>query len=82
MLMKRDEMCRRAKRRDYTLRVSNFPSRHARHGGDLALGPARQQAGLLKLLTSDPVKRFLVCVNQKELRFRVADPGARAGAAA
>jgi hypothetical protein len=43
--------------------------------------PVRQQAGLLKLLTSDPVKRFLVCVNQKELRFRVADPGVRAGAA-
>ena len=44
--------------------------------------PARQRAGLLKLLTSDPVKRFLVCVNQKELRFRVSDPGLRAGAAA
>jgi len=44
--------------------------------------PARQRAGLLKLLTSDPVKGFLVCVNQKELRFRVADPGVRAGAAA
>jgi len=44
--------------------------------------PARQRADLLKLLTSDPVKRFLVCVNEKELRFRVADPGVRAGAAA
>jgi hypothetical protein len=44
--------------------------------------PARQRAGLLKLLMSDPVKRFLVCVNQKEFRFRVADPGVRAGAAA
>lgn len=44
--------------------------------------PVRERAGLLKLLTSDPVKRFLVCVNQKELRFRVADPGIRAGAAA
>ena len=44
--------------------------------------PVRQQAGLLKLLTSDPVKGFLVCVSQKELRFRVADPGVRAGAAA
>jgi hypothetical protein len=43
---------------------------------------ARQRAGLLKLLTSDPVKRFLVCVNEKALRFRVADPGVRAGAAA
>jgi hypothetical protein len=44
--------------------------------------PARQRAGLLKLLTTNPVKRFLVCVNEKELRFRVADPGVRAGAAA
>ena len=44
--------------------------------------PARQRADLLKLLTSDPVKRFLVCLNEKELRFRVADPGVRAGAAA
>jgi hypothetical protein len=33
--------------------------------------PARQRVGLLKLLKSDPVKRFLVCVNVKELRFRV-----------
>ena len=44
--------------------------------------PARQRNSLLKLLKSDPVKRFLVCVNEKELRFRVADPGVRAGAAA
>ena len=44
--------------------------------------PARQRTGLLKLLMSDPVKRFLVCVSQRELRFRVADPGVRAGAAA
>jgi hypothetical protein len=44
--------------------------------------PARERAGLLKLLKSHPVKRFLVCVNEKDLRFRVADPGVRAGAAA
>lgn len=44
--------------------------------------PGRQRTGLLKLLKSDPVKRFLVCVNEKDLRFRVADPGVRAGAAA
>ncbi len=44
--------------------------------------PAPQRAALLKLLTNDPVKRFLVCVNQKELRFRVTDPCVRAGAAA
>ena len=48
----------------------------------LKKAPARQRVGLLKLLTRDPVKRFLVCINQKELRFRVADPGVRAGAAA
>ena len=36
--------------------------------------PPRQRVGLLKPLTSDPVKRFLVCVSEKELRFRVADP--------
>jgi hypothetical protein len=44
--------------------------------------PARQRAGLMKLLMSDPVKRYLECVNPKEFRFRVADPGVRAGAAA
>jgi len=44
--------------------------------------PARRRAALLKLLTNDPVKRFLVCVNQEDLRFRIADPGVRAGAAA
>ena len=44
--------------------------------------PARQRTSLMKLLKNDPVKRFLVCVNEKELRFRVADPGVRAGAAA
>ena len=44
--------------------------------------PPRQRASLLKLLTSEPVNRFLVCVNQQEIRFRVADPGVRAGAAA
>jgi len=44
--------------------------------------PPQQRARVMKLLTSDPVKRFLVCVNQKELRFRVADPGVRSGAAA
>lgn len=44
--------------------------------------PARRRTALMKLLTSDPVKGFLVCVNQKGHRFRVADPGVRAGAAA
>jgi hypothetical protein len=44
--------------------------------------PVQQRTGWLKLLTRGPAKRFLVCVNEKELRFRVADPGVRAGAAA
>ena len=44
--------------------------------------PARQQAGLLKLLTNDPVKRFLACLDEKELRFQVMEPGVREVAAA
>jgi hypothetical protein len=44
--------------------------------------PARQRASLLKLLTSDPVKQFLVCVDEKKLRFRVAEPRVREIAAA
>ena len=39
--------------------------------------PAHQRTNLLKLLTSDPVKRFLVCLDEKALRFRVAEPGVR-----
>jgi hypothetical protein len=39
--------------------------------------PARQRANLLKLLRSDPVRRFLVCMDEKGLRFRVAEPGVR-----
>lgn len=42
----------------------------------------RRRAGLLMLLKMDPVKQFLVCVNDRALRFRVADPGVRAGMAA
>ena len=42
----------------------------------------RRRAGLLMLLKTDPVKQFLVCVNDRALRFRVADPGVRAGVAA
>lgn len=44
--------------------------------------PARQRASLLKLLTSDPVKRFLMCLDEKEGRFRVIEPGIREVAAA
>ena len=39
--------------------------------------PAPQRTNLLKLLTSDPVKRFLVCLDEKNLRFRVVEPGVR-----
>jgi len=41
-----------------------------------------QRASLLKLLTSDPVKRFLVYLDEKELRFRVVEPKVREVAAA
>ena len=44
--------------------------------------PARQRTNLLKLLTSDPVKRFLACVAEKNLRFRILEPGVREVAAA
>ncbi|MBI3246079.1 MAG: hypothetical protein HYZ50_06195 [Deltaproteobacteria bacterium] len=44
--------------------------------------PAHQLTNLLKLLTSDPVKRFLVCVDEKNLRFRIVEPGVREAAAA
>ena len=44
--------------------------------------PARQRAALMKLLTSDPIKRFLVCIDEKQLRFRVVEPGVRDAAAA
>ena len=41
-----------------------------------------QRANLMKLLVNDPVKRFLVCLDEKGLRFRVAEPGVREVAAA
>ncbi len=44
--------------------------------------PARRRSKLVKLLTNDPVKRFLVCVDEKKFRFRVAEPGVREMAAA
>ena len=44
--------------------------------------PVRQRANLLALLRSDPVKRLLVCLDEKKLRFRVAEPGVREVAAA
>jgi hypothetical protein len=44
--------------------------------------PVRQRASLMKLLTSEPVKRFLVCVDEKSLRFRVVEPGVREAVAA
>src|SRR5262249_59587210 len=44
--------------------------------------PMHQWTNVLKLLTSDPVKRFLVCVDEKNLRFRVLEPGVREVAAA
>jgi hypothetical protein len=43
---------------------------------------ASQRANILKLLINDPVRRFLVCLDEKALRFRVAEPGVREIAAA
>ena len=42
----------------------------------------RRRTSLLKLLSRDPVKRFLVCLDERELRFRLAEPGVREVAAA
>lgn len=39
--------------------------------------PVRQQTQLLRLLMSEPVKRFLVPVDEKKLRFRVVAPGVK-----
>ncbi|MBI3800135.1 MAG: hypothetical protein HY268_24560 [Deltaproteobacteria bacterium] len=44
--------------------------------------PAQQRTNLLRLLTSEPVKRFLVCLDEKKVRFRVTEPGVREVAAA
>jgi hypothetical protein len=44
--------------------------------------PARLRGKLLKMLTRDPVGRFLVCLDEKELRFRVVEPSVREAAAA
>jgi hypothetical protein len=41
-----------------------------------------RRAKLMELLTSEPVKRFLVSVDSKKLSFRVAEPGVREMAAA
>jgi hypothetical protein len=44
--------------------------------------PTRRRSKLVKLLTSKPVKRFLILVDEKKFRFRVAEPGVREMAAA
>jgi hypothetical protein len=43
--------------------------------------PTRRRSKLVKLLTSKPVKRFLVSVDEKKFHFRVAEPGVREMAA-
>ena len=50
--------------------------------GKLKKLPVRQRASLLALLRSDPVKRLLVYLDEKKLRFRVVEPGVREVAAA
>jgi len=44
--------------------------------------PIRQRTNLLKLLKSEPIKRFLVCLDEKNARFRVTEPGVKVIAAA
>lgn len=44
--------------------------------------PVRRRARIVKLLANEPVKRFLVSVDEKKHRFRVAEPGVREVAAA
>jgi hypothetical protein len=39
--------------------------------------PARQRTGFLRLLTSDPVRRFLAPVDEHRLHFRVTAPGVK-----
>jgi len=43
---------------------------------------SNRRAKLMELLVSEPVKRVLVVVDAKKLRFRVAEPGVREMAAA
>jgi len=42
----------------------------------------RQRATLMKLLKNEPIKRFLVCLDEKKVLFRVLEPGVREAAAA
>lgn len=44
--------------------------------------PVRRRAKLSKLLGSEPVRRFLVSVDEQQCRFHMADPDIRAMAAA
>ena len=44
--------------------------------------PTPQRAKLLKLLKSEPIKRFLVCLDEQKASFRVTEPGVREAAAA
>ena len=44
--------------------------------------PTQQRTNLLKLLKSEPIKRFLVCLDEKKAHFRVTEPGVREAAAA
>ncbi|MGH9425030.1 MAG: hypothetical protein ACRD2L_01800 [Terriglobia bacterium] len=44
--------------------------------------PTQERTSLLKLLKSKPIKRFLVCLDEKKVRFRVTEPGVREAASA
>ena len=44
--------------------------------------PARQRIEIVKLLTHEPLKRLLTCLNEKEFRFQVIEPKVKELAAA
>jgi hypothetical protein len=44
--------------------------------------PAQRRAKLIGILAREPVKHFLVPVDEKKCRFRIAEPGVREVAAA
>jgi len=44
--------------------------------------PAQRRLKLIDFLAKEPIKRFLVSVDEKKCRFRIAEPGVREVAAA
>jgi hypothetical protein len=44
--------------------------------------PSQQRIKVLKLLTHEPLKRLLICLNEEEFRFQVIEPKVKELAAA